>query len=213
MNVSVSLGDKASPALRRVIDSLQGAGRRDLLSAMGTEVQHVTTEHLRGLAATRHATAERLGAAPSGHLAQAAEKVAAPAALSANETEATLTFNHPGLGRAFHDVTIVPKTSKYLTIPVNAVAYARRAGEFALQVVFTRKGAWGLVPKDFKLPPKPWGFAEMVQIRSVMLFLLVRSVTQKQDRSLLPSDEEWTEAATLGARNYIRDALQRGGAL
>ncbi|MEO7933208.1 MAG: hypothetical protein ABIT76_08635 [Chthoniobacterales bacterium] len=179
--------------LKTVISRLHGAGRRDLLTAAITEVQEVTRIHLRDIASTRHATAQRLGASPTGHLAQAAEKVAG-AAITADENEAALVFNHPGLSRAFRDVTITPTKSKALTIPIAAVAYGRRAGEFA--GLFLYKGKTGnaflALQEDGKLK---------------LLYLLLRSVTQKQDRSLLPSQEQWSAAAVQGAKKYVREAL------
>jgi hypothetical protein len=194
MSAVVNITEKAGPGLKATIAKLHGAGRRDLLTAAITEVQEVTRIHLRDIANTRHATAQRLGASPTGHFAQAAEKVAG-AAITADENEAALVFNHPGLSRTFRDVTITPTKSKALTIPIAAVAYGRRAGEFAGLFLYKSKmtsNAFLALQENGKLK---------------LLYLLLRSVTQKQDRSLLPSQDEWSNAALSGAKNYVREAL------
>ena len=184
MNVNVQI-----PAgLLARMQSFADSGARspvNLLRVMGEAVKEKTRDHLAALAASRHTTANRLGATPTGHLEEAARAVE-DAPLTADVASASFVINHPGLSRAFHDVHIVPTGGKqFLTIPLNAIAYGRRAGEFA-KVVFNPGP--GNVPQD------------------IAAYLLVRSVTQKQDRSLLPSDSEWKEAAIDAAEALVRTA-------
>lgn len=202
-SVSIDIHSGAGPGLAHVLDRLRGAGRRDLIEAMVVGVQEVTAEHLRGLAGTKHDTANRLGAKPTGHLAQAAEKAAVPEAVSVIagdgvEGEGTLTIRHPGLARAFGDVTIRAKNAGALTIPVNAAAYGRRAGE--MQDLVLMKNAKG---NAFLARPVD-GDSKKMEV----MYLLVRSVTQKQDRTLLPSQAEWEAAARKGAAAYIQNAIK-----
>lgn len=194
MNVSVTIPASLSATLRQLSDALGGNARAELNRAMGTEVQHVTAEHLRSLAATRHETSARLGASPSNHLAQAAEKVAAPAAVSANSSGATLTINHVGMVRALRDVTIRPRTAQSLAIPIHAIAYNRRPAQlWESHNLFIPKGKNVIVQPGAGKDAPP-----------LALYALVRSVTQKQDRTLLPSDEQLSAAAAKGAKTYIR---------
>lgn len=173
-----------NPLIARWLSAMDGPGRVDLHAAMGAEVQVVTAAHVRELAATRHGTAEKLGASPTNFLAQAAEKIESPAALGADADAATLTINHPGMSRAFRTVTIVPKNgATHIPIAMNAIAYGRRPREFS-QVQFVHKG--DAVRTD------------------IAAYVLVRSVTQKQDRTLLPSHGEWEGAAARGAVNFFR---------
>lgn len=191
--MTITLTGNLSPAMRALADSLSGARQAELSQAMGEEVQQLTADYLQMLAGSRHATASRLGAAPSNHLGQAAEKVAAPAALSATAAAATLTINHPGMSRALRDVTILPRASSFLAIPMAAAAYNRRPAQIWAQMhLFAAKGKiWA--PQGEGQPP-------------LLMYVLVRSVTQKQDRTLLPSDAELARAAREGALNYIRMA-------
>jgi hypothetical protein len=183
----------SSPSLGRKIDTLTGGDLTGLHSAMITGVQEVTVNHLTRLAGERHATADRLGAAPTGHLAQAAEKVASPACVSASSRSGTLTINHPGLTRALRDVTISRADGGPLTIPVDAIAYGRRAAEL-----------WEPLNLFYAQNSKGQTFIAMKSGKTIKpLYLLVRSVTQHQDRSLLPADNEFAEAAHDAADAYV----------
>jgi hypothetical protein len=184
-------------------DVTTGIGRRNLHQNMGEEVQVLTAEYLRRLAGDRHDTAQALGATPTGHLAEAAEKVASSGALTADSSEATLTIDHPGMRRAFGPVTISPRNAKSLAIPIHAIAYGHRARYLWTQLsLFIPKGC------NFIAMKGPDG-------KSILpLYILVRSVTQKQDRTLLPSDEEFEGAAIKGAENFYAESKRRaaGGA-
>lgn len=190
MNITIS--DLVSPKLGALIARLSPTGRQDLNRAMGYEVQRLTVDHLRQIAATRHNTANKLGGTPTNHWAQAAEKVAQPSSLtSVTGLGATLTINHPGITRALRDVTIKPKEAKSLAIPVRGLAYGRRPAELWDRLnLFIPKGRRFIAMRTGK--------------KITVLYLLVRSVTQKQDRSLLPTDAEFHKAAARGALQYLK---------
>jgi len=182
----------------RELHALSGAQTRIALHQdMGEAVRETTRAHLAGLAQTRHTTAEALGATPSGFLGRAARAVES-APVSADAGAAEMTLNHPGMIRAFRDVTIVPRNAKMLTIPVNALAYNRTPAAFW--------DAWHLQVKGGAIVSK--------DAPDVKLWVLCRSVTQKQDRSLLPSDEEWSDSAATAAEHFYerRIAELTGGA-
>jgi hypothetical protein len=190
--IKVSITDKVSQSLRAIQQRLDGPGKAEASQAMGIEAQITVCEHLSMLAASRHDTANRLGASPSNFLATAVDAAAASGVLSSDYDSATLTLRHPAIARAFRDISIEPKTAKALTIPINAIAYNRRAGQFE-----------GI----FRMGGKP--ILAIKQGDSVLpLFLLVRSVTQKQDRSLMPSDDELANAGARGLTNFIHGAMQ-----
>jgi len=187
MNLSVSITSRNLEAdIHAVASALAGAGRAQLNQAMGESVRDTVRDHLRALAQSRHTTAEKLGATPTGHLEQAARAIEG-SPVSATSSEATLTINHVGMIRALKDVTILPK-KQFLTIPMNAIAYGRRIGECD-QVQIVHRG-------------------EAVRT-DIAAYILVRSVTQKQDRSLLPSDAELQDAAVLGAKQEVKRINQK----
>ncbi len=187
MNVKVTIDFNAA-GLSRLAGKVTGPQSRARLSErMGLAVREKTREHLAALAGSRHATAIKLGASPSGHLEQAARAVES-APVAADPNGATLTINHVGMIRALRDVTITPRQSQCLAIPVNAIAYNRRPAE-----LWTQLGLF--IAKGMIMMPGPDG--------PIALYKLVKSVHQKQDRTLLPSGAEWTEAAADGARSFF----------
>lgn len=178
-----------SPRLAQLTSLLSGARRVELNQVMGEAVREETRDHLRTLAGERHDTAQRLGATPSGHLAEASRAVE-NAPVTADESGASFTIRHPGMIRAFRDVHIAKRTAQALAIPLHRLAYARRPAQIWDQYNLFIRGGRILMPQGKGQPP-------------LALYALVRSVTQRQDRSLLPSDEEWSQAAAGAAAELI----------
>lgn len=205
MNLRITIDDKALPALNAAMRMLSGAKRAELHQAAGVEVQQITCDHVAKMASSRHATADKLGASPTNFLASAAEKVAASSALQSSPDGATLTINHPGFTRAFRSVKIVPRAAKSLAIPIHAAAYGRRASE-----LWDRMGLF--IPKDKAGKPTRVLAATIGGVLTP-LYILCQSVTQKQDRSLLPSDQDFQNAAVAGVKGWLGMALSKGGKL
>ena len=165
---------------------LTGSDLVELHRAAGSMVADLTHDYIGMIASTRHATAERLGAAPTGFFGRAADKVS----MTADPSGATVTINHPGFIRAFRTVEIVPSKSKYLAIPINAISYGHRAIDlWAAMNLF--------IPKGKRV------IAATIGGVLTPLYALCKSVTQKQDRSLLPSDADFQDAAVKGARQCL----------
>ena len=178
------------------------AGLTDLTplnEQVGTRATEVTRSHLVAIAQSRHATANRLGATPTGHWGQAAEKTT----FSADQQGAIISIEQPGIGRVAHDVTIVPGPGKtYLTLAAIAAAYgqlARRVPDltFMIRMVDGLRRAVALARVEGEGKDKT----------ETVWYWLVTSVTQKQDRTLLPSDEEYRLAALAGVRDFVDRVL------
>lgn len=171
--------------------------RQPLHRAIGVHTFGITRDWLIDIARTRHDSARRLGAAPTGHWSQAAEKTT----YTATEEVARVSVYQPGIGRAAHDVTIEPGPGKqFLALPAIAQAYGQRAYRVP-DLVFIRTGAKQtavLVKKD-----------KGREIGTVW-YWLVKSVFQRQDRTLLPSDEHYSIAGLKAFRDYLKaEALRR----
>lgn len=199
ISLNVDVRDGATAMVRDFIAGL--TNRTQLHEAIATRARTVTRDHLISLAGTRHGSANRLGASPSGHWAQAAEKTSA----DFDASSATITVSHPGIGRAFHDVEIYPGAGKKaITIPLIAQAYNLRAASvWESEGLFIVKGKSskgnGAAVAVKRLPDgtlQPW-------------YLLVPHVHQKQDRTLLPSDREYRAAAVMGARDFVDYLITR----
>jgi hypothetical protein len=181
--------DTATPFLVRLTDAITG-DRTLLHDYVSRRSAETARRHIRTIAPGRHWTADNLGAKRTGFLERAAGSIEPAADANAAYIEFPRSF---GLQRAFGQIVIVPKRGgKYLTIPATAEAYGRRAGEIA-----------GLV---FKFLGRSRALVMMRGARDFTVYYwLVRSVTQPQDRLLLPSDFDFALAAEKGAEDLIRD--------
>lgn len=163
-------------------------------SAAGEELAGVVQDHVLAASGTRHRTASRLGATPTGHLSEGAANIRMEKAGG----KAVVVVPIPGITRAFGDLHIRPRNAKALTIPINAVAYGVRAPELA-------DSGWSL----FTLPAREGPGAGILfgrkagQASSVALYLLRDSADIPQDRGLMPSDEEMGEAMARGVKMAI----------
>lgn len=204
--INVSGDAQVSALLTRLSNAL--SDRTELHKSIASTSEILTVQHLTVLAGTRHATADRLGATPTGHLSQAAQSVVS----SGTDEAATISVTSPGIQRAFGDVIIRPKSGKYLTIPATAEAYGRRARSFNdLRIAFFG-GKLALVKAEQSslADRSRSGFdyenrAPMQTAgRAPIYYWLKKMVTQKQDRSLLPSDQDYAAAALQGIKNFVR---------
>lgn len=157
-----------------------------------------------------HETARRLGTSRfTGHYSDAAQRV------EGEGTKDLATVRVPGaiFRRVDREVTVLPIASKYLTIPANAAAYGRRAREIGgLEVIFAgrraialgRRGAakrkGGRMKDGQRQEPR-------AAVPNVIFFWLRSKVILRQDRSLLPSDDELVRAAELGVKRAALEAL------
>jgi hypothetical protein len=157
----------------------------------------------------RHGSAERLGANPSGFRAKAAARVTAQS--DAEEGRVMIPRN-TGLGRAFGNVVLRPGSGRtYLTIPAHRETYGRVVRDFPEETFkFAVIQSW----KTFlALIFRETGGGH---VKGEVGYWLRREITQKADRSLLPSDTEYAAAARGGAIDYLRSlkdepAGPRGG--
>lgn len=195
MQMDINVGDGVTPVLSRLAGL---ADAEQIHSYIAPQVEELTRLYLNAIAPGRHSTAERLGADPTGHLGRAASAVE-----SGHDDEAAyITIPRIyGLGRAFQDYVITPKNGKkWLTIPATASAYGKRAGEFS----------------DLKFVPFTDDLAAlMARSKSdgkyIVVFWLKKEVTIEQDRTLLPDDQAFGEAAARGVDFYIEDVEGKGG--
>ena len=194
MSVSFTVEDRATPALEKVLAGLRDRTR--LHEFAGRQVQTSTSDYLRMIAPRKHKTANRLGAQPTGHLSSAAESVTS----KASGNDAVVTITSPGIRRAFRELRIQSR-GRLLTIPASAQTYGKRARDFT-DLTFipfqnarrTKALAW----------VRGRGRNRQVEIA----YWLLERVNIPQDRELLPSSEALAQAATEGAKSYIRLLLQ-----
>lgn len=183
---SINLPQKFSAWLRSIEN---GEARRNILSVAASRVSELVRRHLSHASATRHETADRLGANRTGFLEEGARSGVTPYATA---DEAEVLIRVPGISRTFRDLTVTPKTAKALTIPLDALAYSRHASE-------VRALGWELF--------RPKGKNVLMGTKdgeTKSLYALVKSAHLRQDRGLLPTDEEISSTAKLSIKQYLQ---------
>lgn len=166
-------------------------------------IANLTKSHIRTAAASRHSTILRLGAAPTGHLTDAADSVRADD--SGNEIAAYV--DSPGFRRVDGPITIKPRNAKALTIPVHALGYGRRASSVEHLV-----GKKLFAPKDKS--GKSTGVLGYSDSNGVFraIYVLKARVTLPQDRGLLPTDEEYQTRLVSSLRTFLKTKINTGAA-
>jgi hypothetical protein len=185
ITVDAIVSIEAVQALRNAL-----ADRRGLHAAMATDASEFTKTYLRENG--RHATADRLGAKPTGFRARAAKQVSS---VSSADAAMVRIPRSTGLGRAFHDMVILPGSGrKWLTLPADARTYGKRVGDFPEKTF-----EWKIVQGRFPALV----FAGTLEVG----YYLARKVKQKQDRTLLPSDEGYQELGSRSAVTYLNHLI------
>jgi hypothetical protein len=194
--LQITVEDADSMALLGALDI--GPEQQAAIHArIAAQAGELTRNYLVEMAQTRHDTARELGASPTGFWAAAAESVESRSDAAA----ATVSIQSPGIGRVDHDVTISREDGGMLTIPVAARAYGVRAAELSREVQMfilhsKTTGNTFLAARQAEKTDKP-----------ELMYLLVPEVFQKQDRSLLPSDEAYLGAGQAALRDWVNFQL------
>ena len=180
--------------LSKWLDLVKADERRNIFSAAANAVRILVRDHLSAQSARRHFTAANLGAMPTGIL----EKAAAKTTFHADQDHGEVVIPTPAVARAFGDVTIAAQRAGSLTLPISRFAYAHRVGELEAigWSVFRPKGHDILMGNLKDEDPVP-------------LYILKKRVTQRQDRSLLPSDADIGTAAARAMITEIRRVTEK----
>ena len=177
--------------------------KRGLNNYVSYDLAAMLRTHIRKASITRHKSAQRLGAQPTGHIENAAESTL-PRATNA---EAVVEINSPGFNRVDGPVTIRAKNWPYLTIPVNALSYGRRAATVRR---LTGAPLFRPVVKGGKKRIGPFRniLAANINNTFTVLYCLKPSVVIPQDRGLLPETAA-TEARMVGSMGrYLRQRIK-----
>lgn len=187
ITVTTSGPDQAAIAAARL------ANPAALHTRMATAGERFLKQYGRATAQGEHDTANRLGARPTGHLEDAYSRVE-----SAGDSSAARLFI-PAASRlraAFGAYTVRPGAGKkYLTIPVAAEAYGRRAGTVD-GLIFMRVG-----PRKQPVLGKPDGD------RITTYYLLVTEATIPEDPGLIPFADIYAEGTDAAEKYLLEEEL------
>lgn len=200
MNVSLEM--KGFGKLQALMNAL-GPSNRQRLNAVGAKALEVRVRsHVARIAPTRHGSANRLGASPTGHYLKGLRGIAGHATADGGDVVIPIA----GISRAFHDVEIKPVRANRLTIPINAISYGHTARELRSRGWKFFQGPVGhdseLILFGYKGKGKKKVVKPMFRIKTIVL--------QDKDPTLLPSQAECARvvctAMTAEVNRRIRNA-------
>ncbi len=211
IEIKIDLSEDVSESLRAIARGLKDKGPLHQRIAADAE----TFVKARGAvtAATEHRTANSLGAAPTGHLADAYEAIEGQATADG----ASLLVPSGGrLAAAFGPVTIRPKSGKFLTIPVAKDSYGKRAGEFGDELFFLRVGPKRQAVLARRQERVETGGFDRSKSKGKrydndkpleVLYVLVSESNIPEDRNLIPFDDLADEAVDT-TEKYLDELLE-----
>jgi hypothetical protein len=198
VRVNVELTGLREEDFRILQDTLRD--RAGLNQRLAADAESFVKKRGAEISKTEHRTAERLGATPTGHLAEAFQGIEG----RVDDVSAMLLIPRASrLRAAFGAYRVLPKTARFLTIPYIAEAYGRRAREFddlefSIELVKFSNGSSDYARCLIKKGSSP----------PVVMFLLASKADIPEDRGLFPF-EELAEEARDSAEAYIDEAMER----
>jgi len=192
LQLNIEVADKATPAIRALLAQMQDMS--EIYEAASGEVYELVRGHLENAAGSRHTTAQRLGAQPTGHLTRAAESVGH----SHDANSATIEVTSPGIRRAYGPLDIRPVNKRYLTIPADAASYGKWVSDM-------RRDGWNVFrPRGRMFLAGTQGKGKEAKNTFRVLFWLAEQVTIPHDPGLMPSDDDMSGAVTRAIKNQIK---------
>jgi hypothetical protein len=200
VNRTITLTDTVSP----VIAAWRAALAPEVLNGtIARAEERLFRDHLAAL------PPNRLGKS-TGFWANAARATHAEATASG----CVVSINHLGVRQRFHGGEIKPVNSKYLAIPARSEFYGARARQFTnLRFILFKSGAAALVINE--------GGSEKItslgasksaggkKSAGTVAFWLVKSVNQRPDPGVIPSDDQITATAYAAAAAALQRAMER----
>ena len=109
--------------------------------------------------------------------------------------EGVVDVDVPGVSRAYHDIDIRPRNRQYLTIPMHREAFGRSAADFNdLFLVKKKKDGSAFLAKN------DGGNLSM-------MFFLAKSVHQRRDSKIMPSDSEMASVAMSRLSRLLNESI------
>ena len=187
---------EAAGKMQRIRSGL--ADRRPLHAAMAVDAQKLTADYVSR--SNRHASAQRLGAAPSGFRERAAKRIEG----DSNAVAAVVRIpRNTGLGRAFYSITLLPGSGhKFLTIPACAATYGKVVRDFP-------HGTFAFVIFKERFPVLIWTDKAKAGGDQIVAYWLRKQIYQPQDRTLLPSNQAYEFLGSERAKTYLASLIYR----
>lgn len=202
---------------RRLGVVLSGERRKAMSEHVGRYVLEKVKDHLDEMSATRHRVADRLGAAHSHYLEYASGRAGGVTkdgdtqdVIVKDPTESSVTIsirNTPGLRRAFHDLTIVPRRAKALTIPLHRISYNKGVKDLRGEGhdLFRLGKSNVLAENDGTTETYTDENGKKRKRKGVRpLYCLVRRAVVPKDTGLLPTREDYANWGRKAVKGFLR---------
>ncbi len=187
--MAIKVTENATTMLRALIAKMEPV---QVAYRSGYAVRELVVDHLNEYDA---AHPNKFGAPRTHYYKTAADGTS----LSVSDTLATIKVNQIGILQRIYGGKIVPKNTKYLTIPANAQAYARRARDFPNLVPLIRRKngvVRAVALAEATTTPLLKGFRKNGQRRhgkvqgGRVYFWLVLEVNQQANPDIVPTEQE-----------------------
>ena len=181
--------------VKRLKQAMSPGVRSRIVPVATRRVFNFIQRHFASYARTHHASADALGAPHTKHMERAARDMSH----EANAEVGHVILGMAGIGRARHDVDIVKKDRR-LTLPIARESYGRSAREMEEKFgkgslfVFRSKAGNAILAAQ-----KRQGKRRI----TLPLYVLKDRVHQRQDPSMLPSEEAISEETHAALRECI----------
>jgi len=196
MEINIAVDDKASPKIHALLAALQDM--TEVHEHVANSAYVLVQDHLKRVAPSRHATAQRLGATPTGHLEKAADDVGH----RYDSREAVVEIVSEGIKRALGPLEIKPVNKRWLTIPADAESYGKSDGNNS-GVAALRAEGWNIFrPRGRMFLAGTKGRGKAAKDTFKVLFWLKSQVTIPHDPGLLPEPDEIGAAVREGVKTW-----------
>ena len=199
----LELTQSRNPRLAEWSEKLSPGQRSRMHTYISVGLWGKVRNHLQNAAPSRHNTASRLGATPTGFLYPLAynnttREADASAAAVVISSDPANNFDANALRRARGPLRITPKKKKALTIPIHALSYGRSVADLPSSLAIFR------IPKKGGHGEKSNVLGAKIDGKLVGLYALSQGVTVPQDEGLLPTDAELLESAAGTVLRYLQ---------
>lgn len=187
MGVRVTIDDQVTPVLRKMLVIMT---KRSAMAEIAAAVGQVVKRHL----IQKNKEPNKKGWPKTGFYGKAAEKTN----WQATDSKAIVAISQEGFGQRYHGGPITAKKAGALTIPLSSKAYGHRAREFKnLILIKTSGGKAILFEKGTAKVSRTGknGKQHVVWKLGTPMFLLVKAVDQKGDKTVIPPPEAMNAAA------------------
>ena len=197
---SITIEDRATPFLRRMSTEVQANAM--LVGARAVAI--CIREHLQGLQDDRP---NKKGWPRQNFWNKSRRSVQNPVPITGG---AEVSINMEGFAQRLYGGTIKPRTAKYLTIPMRAEAYGKRAREMNLSfAIIPGLGPCLIEAGDVGARKGRKGKKGAESQQGGLMFLLRRSVVQQPDPSVMPTVAKMHDAATEAIGDYVDRVIER----